>query len=222
MIYYSPVDGDVRASPVVWQCRTVFVMQQLGEPIPREVKSARKTLNRVLKRNGFTPIDASGVVQGKDFLSKIWEVLLGCPVGIAIVHEAIAPKTLANIYYELGMLQSLGRETLVIRVGQPDLPSDLVRTEYVVAGRDLGQQLESFLESIKRRAAYYLDMADLVENNPLLAIDYLRRAHLLSSDSTLPDQAREIWETAQGTPRAKASVELLALDFGRPPKAKSR
>jgi hypothetical protein len=41
-------------------------------------------------KGGFDAIDAAGVVSGRDFLSKIWNLILGCPVGIAIVHEEVA------------------------------------------------------------------------------------------------------------------------------------
>lgn len=60
--------------------------------------------------------------------------------------------------------------------------NNLIRTEYVEYDSDFERRFRAFLESIQERADYYSVMAELVERNPLLAIDYLRRAYLLTGD----------------------------------------
>jgi len=93
VIYYSPIDGDARQQPVAWRHRTAFIMQQMGDPVPASVTRARRAIDKALKKGGFATIDAGGIVSGKDFLSKIWNLILGCPVGIAIVHEHVSRNT---------------------------------------------------------------------------------------------------------------------------------
>lgn len=213
MIYYSPVDGDVRQEPVQWRHQTAFIMQQLGTPVPRQVLEARRIVDRQFKKIGFTTIDATGHVSGRDFLAKIWKLLLGCPVGVALVHEGIAPSTLANIYYELGILQAYGRETVVVIIGKPALPSDFTRTEWIEAGPGFGDRFAQFLKGLSEREAYYLQMASLIERDPLLAIDYLRRAALLNGDPALAKRARAILDASGVGERTKSSVEQLAISF---------
>jgi hypothetical protein len=213
VIHYSPVTGDVRQEPVRWRPKTVFVMQQIGSPIPDAVVKCRKDADRILAKAGFDTIDAQSRTTGGDFLAKIWNIILGCPVGVAIVHEGITASTLANIFYELGILQSLGRETVVIRVGKPDLPSDFVRTEYVDSGATFETKFRKFVDSLTERADYYVQLAELVDRNPLLAIDYFRRAAVLNGDRELNKRAREVLRASGIGDRAKSSVEELLLKF---------
>jgi hypothetical protein len=59
-------------------------------------------------------------------------------------------------------------------------------------------------------------MSQQVEKNPLLAIDYLKRAWLISGENTYKDKAREIFQKAYIKDRAKNSVEMLLVDFCLP------
>lgn len=213
MIYYSPVNGDVRQEPVQWRPKTAFVMQQLGEPVPEAVHEARRTIDQVLERAGWSAIDASDEVTGQDFLAKIWKLILACPVGIALVHEGISPTTLANIFFELGMLQAYGRETIVIRIGKAPIPSDFTRSEWISTGPAFKKQLGKYIDGLADRETYYRQMAELVERNPLLAIDYLRRASILGDDPSLRLQAQRLLNESGIGERSKASVEQLMLAF---------
>lgn len=213
MIFYRPTDGDVHRAGIAWKPKTCFIMSQLNDPMPPDVVAARKQIDRMLKGAGFSSVDADGVTTGKDFLLKIWHLAVACPVGIAIVHEGIRPQTLANIYYELGLMQAYGRETVVVRVGSPDLPSDLVRTEYIAFDTKFEVRFNQFIASLAPAAAYYRTVGEQLENNPLLAIDYFRRSYLLSEDAELRALANDAFETAGLSDRGKASVERLMVKF---------
>ena len=216
MIYYRPTDGDPHSSPFNYRPRTCFIMTQLGGPIPAEVARIREVLDSVFRAHDFDCIDATSVVTGKDFLLKIWELIVTVPVGVAIVHEEMSSTTIGNIFYELGLLQAYGKETLIVKTRSATIPSDFIRTEYVEAGSGLKERIERFCRSLQERAEYHLFMAQQVENNPLLAIDFLRRAYLLTGDTSLREPARELFEAAGLSTRAKSSVESLLLNsFGR-------
>lgn len=120
---------------------------------------------------------------------------------------------MANIYYELGLMQAYGRETIVVRIGQVRLPSDLARTEHIASGRGFPGRFKQFLESLAARHDYYLTLAGNVEKNPLLAIDYLRRAFLLSNENALRGRARDILDSTGLGERALSSVEKLLVAF---------
>jgi hypothetical protein len=188
-------------------------MTQLGGSIPPILSEIRSALASTLRTARFDLIDANSSITGRDFLLKIWEIIVAVPLGIAIIHEDMKPATVANVFYELGLMQAYGKETLVVKTKNAAIPSDFVRTEYVQYGADFQDRIQRFLRSLDERAGYYALVADQLENNPLLAIDYLRRAYLLTGDKSLKEDARAIFDKAQLTGRAKNSVEMLLVDF---------
>jgi hypothetical protein len=86
------------------------------------------------------------------------------------------PDAMCNIFYELGVLQAYGKETLVIKTEGAKIPSDFVRTEYVKYDNGFKGAMGKFLGHFLAQADYYENVAGLLEQNPLLSIDYLRRA----------------------------------------------
>lgn len=213
MILYRPTDGDIYATPIRWQPKTAFLMAQLGGSIPKVVGEVRRSVESILSESSYQLVDADSVTTGKDFLLKIWQLVLAVPVGIAIVHEGISSSTMSNIFYELGWMQAYGKETIVVRAGNVAIPSDFVRTEYVPFDRNFKRRLRSFMKELAERAKYYAVVGEQVERNPLLAIDYLRRAFLLTDDESLRQRAREIYSTSGLKSRAKNSVETLLANF---------
>jgi hypothetical protein len=63
----------------------------LGKPIPKAVDDIRVVLARALRRHNVEMIDAQSVVTGKDFLLKIWRLILGVPIGVAIIDREMSP-----------------------------------------------------------------------------------------------------------------------------------
>lgn len=188
-------------------------MAQLGNPIPPELEEARSALTAIIQSFKFRQIDADGLTTGQDFLLKIWGLAVAVPVGIVFVHEGISPITLANVFYELGLMQAYGKETLIIRVGKAEIPSDFTRTEFVPFDGNFERRTRSFFSRLKKRARYYLTLADQLERNPLLSIDLIRRAYLLTGDARLKMRARQLFKDAGLEGRAKNSVEQLLMSF---------
>lgn len=93
------------------------------------------------------------------------------------------------------------------------MPSDFVRTEYIEYDDDFKDKVGTFMESITDRARYYEDVAELLLENPLLAIDYLRRAHLLNGRDDCRNKARNILDALSLEGRARNSVEMLLAEF---------
>lgn len=213
MINYSPINGDPSTTPISYRPRTCFLMTQLGGTVSDDVKQIRKDVELGLLKAEFSVIDADSAVTGKDFLLKIWEMIVAVPLGIAIIDRTMPIRTLCNIFYELGMAQSLGKETLVIKAPEAEMPSDFVRTEYIPYDQNFARRFSAFLEGMKEREEYYEQTSDLLENNPLLSIDYLRRAYLLSGNQQYRDRANDIFERSQLAGRARNSVEALLRRF---------
>jgi hypothetical protein len=208
MILYRPHDGDVHMNHIEYRPRTCFIMTKLGQPIPPEIENIRLELRKVLDRYQIAEIDADTVVTGKDFLMKIWNMIIAVPLGIAIINDEMSAQTLANIFYEIGLMQAYGKETLVIKTKKASVPSDFVRTEYIEYGTNFENQLEKYIHTFFELPLYYDSMADALENNPLLAIDYLRRAYLITGDNKYKLKKKS-YKKAVTQGRAKNSVEAL-------------
>lgn len=186
-------------------------MTKLGFPVPKEIQNIRRTLEKYLNRSGYTAIDANTAIRGKDFLMKIWELILSVPLGIAIISKDLSPYTLANIFYEIGLLQAYGRETLIIKTPDCYVPSDFIRTEYIEYNRTFGKKISTFLNGLKEQAEYYATAGELLEENPLLSIDYLRRAYLITGDQKYKKTAQIIDGTAAFDKQTAGTLKSFLL-----------
>lgn len=213
MIYYQPTTGDPHTGPITSRPRHCFLMTQLGGTPAPSLVQMRDLVESVLARHDFTIIDADSRTTGRDFLVKIWDLVLGVPLGIALIDDSISDRTLANIFYELGLMHAYGKETLILKSEGSEIPSDFVRTEYVAFDGHAERRLNQFMEDIAGRAEYYGLMADQLERNPLLSIDYLRRAFLVCGEEQYRMKAREYFDSAGFTGRAANSVEVLLAQF---------
>ena len=213
MIIYNPLDGDASTSSIQSNPRHCFLMTRPGHPIPRPVADIRNSVTKLCKKQDYQVIDAGSKVTGRDFLLKIWKLIASTPLSIGICHEEIPATTQANIYYELGVAQALGKETLLIKSPASKVPSDFIRTEYVEFNDDFSKNFTAFLKSLPDQADHYETVADQLDRNPILAIDYLKRAFLISGDERLREKAQDLVHGARLEDRAKNSVEMLAASF---------
>ncbi len=137
-------------------------MTKLGDPIPKEVTDIRSHLTEFFDNENITLVDANDKITGRDFLLKIWHIILGVPLGIAIITEDMSHKTLANIYYELGLMQAYGKETLVIKTEKAEVPSDFVRTEYIEFPSDFKRKFKKYFKTFSNLPENYRKMSDQV------------------------------------------------------------
>lgn len=213
MIYYNPIDADPIVKPVEYSPRSCFVMTKLGEPVPEIITEIREKLSAKLQAVNITEIDASSMITGRDFLLKIWNQILSVPLGIGIVDETMNSQTMSNIFYEFGVMHAYGKETLIIKTSNAKIPSDFVRTEYVVYNSDFEASLDKFFDTFFSLEDYFIQMADQLEKNPLLSIDYLRRAYLISGNEKYKEEVKELSKALDLAARAKNSVENLVTRF---------
>lgn len=214
MIPYNPVDGEPWTQRIPYRPRTCFLMSKLGDSVPDDVQEIRTALTEYLGDFEFSIVDAESEVTGRDFLLKIWKQILTVPMGVAIAHEGVTAQTLGNVFYELGLLQALGKETLLVKTKGVRIPSDFVRTEYVTFAAGFPGRIRAFMRNVLAIGEHYGDMAEnFAQNNPLLAIDYLRRAYLILGDVALRDRKEEILAELGLQGRARNCVEKLLATF---------
>ena len=111
------------------------------------------------------------------------------------------------------MAQALGKETLLVKSPGASVPSDFVRTEYVEFDERFDANFAAYLNTLQRQAEHYAVIAHELERNPVLAIDYLKRAFLITGDEGLRGRAQALLDDAGLDDRAKNSVEQLAAAF---------
>ena len=173
----------------------------------------RKAVQRTLARRKYRLVDAGSQITGKDFLLKILKMLYAVPLAVGIFHQGMPVKTQLNIFYELGVAQAMGKETIIVKAPGSVIPSDFVRTEYIEFNASFSTGFGKFLDSVFEAAEHYETVADQLDRNPLLALDYLRRAYLITGDRRLRRVAQRVLKEARVTHRAQNSVEALAASF---------
>ena len=211
MFFYRPTDGDLpKPGSVSPEPKTCFIATALGNP-PKQIAKIRKELTSILKPDGFKCIDAGSRVTGRNILEKIWGMIMSVPVGVAIFTEDVAPGTMANIFYEIGLMQQLGKETLIIKTPQAKVPSDFVQTEYIEFDEnnksEFKDRIQLYIDYLNKQALFYQTMvSQLSDSNPILAVDYYRRAYLLNGDKKINKQVTEIIQDL-GKPLREAIVD---------------
>ena len=213
MILYNPTDGDAITSSIKSKPRHCFLMTRLGKPIPKEVIDIVTSITNICNNSGFAVIDATTQITGRDFLLKIWKQIAATPLSVGVCHERIPQKTQSNIYYELGIAQAMGKETIIVKSPKADIPSDFIRTEYLEFNSNFDTNFILYLNGLDEQAEHYELMADQLESNPVLSIDYLKRAFLISGENRLRDKASKLLNETGLIDRAKNSVEQLAASF---------
>jgi len=213
MIIYSPLDGHPFPHSIESQARRVFLMTRLGKPIPKGITDIRKAVEKCCKNYGYSVIDAQAKVTGRDILLKIWKLIAATPISVGVLHEDMPEATKANIFYEIGVAQALGKETVIVKSPEVEIPSDFVRSEYVNFDENFQEYFTAFLDAAIEQANYYETVADQLDRNPILALDYFKRAYLIKGDKVLKKKAAEVVEGAGLEERAANSIELLAAAF---------
>jgi hypothetical protein len=213
MIIYNPSDGDAFTSIIKSAPRHCFLMTRLGKPVPKMVKDIGTEVKNCCRNKKYVVIDAGTRVSGRDFLIKIWKMIASSPLAVGVIHESIPATTQANIFYELGVAQALGKETLIVKSPKAKVPSDFIRTEYITYDSGFVNNFSKYLAGLEDQAEHYEIVADQLDRNPVLAIDYLKRAYLITGKDRLKKKAKSIIQDAGLQDRAANSVELLAASF---------
>ena len=186
---YNPITGDVLGRKPKLRPRTCFIMTKIGSQITKEIQTIRNSLSKNIKRHNFYELDARKEIHGRDFLQKIWEMILSVPIGIAIISDDLSANTRANIFYELGLLQAYGKETIIIKTKNANIPSDFIRTEYIEFEdnkyKKFGDDLEKYFKKISDRADYYIDLSKDTKKVKALSRDYLHRAYLITGNKKI-------------------------------------
>lgn len=215
MIIYSPIDGDTINYLIKFRPKHCFLITQLGKTKPKLVSDIEQSIKDCCQSFEYKVIDASTERTGRDFLLKIWKIIESVPVCIVIIHEDTPIKTQANLYYELGVAQALGKETVIIKTPRAEMPSDFNRSEYIEFNNNFKEEFKKFLKATQVQADHYEELSELLEQDPILAIDYLKRAFLITGNKNYKSHAKKILKTINTDSRAKNSIEHFSAAFSK-------
>ena len=189
MIIYSPLDGEALTSAIPSRPRHCFLMTRLGGDIPDDVQAMREAVTELCLRAEYRVIDARSQITGRDFLMKIWRLIASTPLSVGVCHEQIPPSTQMNIYYEIGVAQALGKETLIVKSPTAAVPSDFVRTE-LAFDDDFERGVRTVPGFVAGASRSLRKGGRSAGEDPVLALDYLKRAFLTPAMSDFAPRLR--------------------------------
>lgn len=189
-LLFSPVDQEELVEALKPRPRAAFLMQQLdGNPTLAD-RTMSEEVKAALERAKFTALTASDVRGTGDYLHKIVGLLRGCGFAIAVFSDRTPAKTLANIFFEVGMAGVLGKPIQLVLTGDNPAPSDFIRSEWVAYKRGdepaLRLALDESLARISEQAEYYCKIGQVAleaERPDLeLAFERFKQSVLIGDD----------------------------------------
>ena len=146
----NPFHGIPPGYPTL-KANQVFVLAEFTED---SLELYRHILKPACSRVGLCCARADDFFANGVIMQQVWEAILGAEVIIAdCTHKN------ANVFYEMGIAHTLGKQTILITQSVEDLPFDLrhvraITYDYTPAGiRKLGERLVQTLTSVLNLAS---------------------------------------------------------------------
>ncbi|MCJ7425679.1 MAG: hypothetical protein MUO17_00800 [Dehalococcoidales bacterium] len=161
------------------------------------LKNVISRVSSAVKRKGLSPLDGNDVIGLGDTLCNICSTMQGCAMGIGFFHPEVPADTLSNIFWEMGLLQGLGRPVLIVTNKKESLPSDFSRDFCIFYGSN-PQYIRAFsdlVQSIKERENYYIgSLADEALRNADYekTIKYYQEAFLINGNRRILTKMRRL------------------------------
>jgi hypothetical protein len=193
-LLFSPIDQEELRNIYPPRPRGAFLMLSLAELVAPGEETMVRIACEALDARRFVAVTAGDVRRTSDFLHKIIDLIRGTGFSIAIFSDRTPAKTLANIFFEIGVALVLGKPVQLVwtarDIGRSAVPSDFVRTEwirYTVGEEDrLRRELGSAIDAIEQGATYYRQIGDIALDAPEpdleLAFERYKQAILISGN----------------------------------------
>lgn len=213
---YSPIDGSELDGAAQLYPKTAFLMLHDNNRVSEIEARMQRIMRDEMAEAGFGIISATDVSRSGDFLQKIISLIQGSGFGIAIFSDVTPPRTLANIFFEVGYCLALGKPTQLVLAGEGAAPSDFVRSEWIHHSGDdsaFKDALRAFLASMEEYGDFLHSLAltaeDAEELDPELAYERFKRAYLISGDPKSLDGIQRLYKRVRGITDASRIGELM-------------
>lgn len=202
-VIFSPITEDVLKGPFKPLPRGVFFLTQSNSLISDIDEATSSKVEEYLLKNRFEVCRANRTRRTKDYLEKIISLIRGCGFCLSIVSRDTPSETLANIFFEIGIANLLGKPTILIKRGKMNLPSDFVRTEWVQykEGEDaqFKKDFQDALDGVMEMSDYYHKLGELAfeasEPNLDLAFERFRQSALITGHEDSLNKIRDVLST---------------------------
>jgi hypothetical protein len=226
-IIFSPLANEEMTGAFKPLPGCAFVMMHSAKaiaPIEREIE---KRVNAALRKKGFRTTKATGAFGTKDYLDKIVQLIRGCGFGLAIFSEFTPAKTLANIFFEIGICYVLGKDVIMVKTREAPVPSDFVRNEWIEfdPADDLGfaNSLQRACDAIRENASFYMKLGEIaveaVDTDYELAFERFKQAALLVKNDSALDKIKRISARlaalSSASPDARSYFKRLKSEIDR-------
>ncbi|MFI4987279.1 MAG: hypothetical protein ACHQF3_07545 [Alphaproteobacteria bacterium] len=190
-------------------------------PIEREIE---KRVAMRLHERDLDTIMASGTFGSKDYLDKIVQLIRGCGFGIAIFSEFTPARTLANIFFEIGICYVLGKDVIIVKTKNAPIPSDFIRNEWIefdpADEEGFAGSMHNACRAIHENANYYMKLGEIAreatDTDYELAFERLRQAALLVRSPAALAQigliSKRLAELSAGSPDARSYFRRLKAE----------
>jgi hypothetical protein len=122
------------------------------------------------------------------------------------------PKTLSNVYWEMGFMQGIGKMVVLIVDSLDSLPSDFIRTHsYFYNEKGFSEKLAKSIGNIVKLSEYYSVAGEVAEeaNNFEEAVKYFKDAYLISGDKKFIDKLKNISTLLLETTVERTDIKMI-------------
>lgn len=121
-INIQPLFGQVQTG--LFRRRSIFVAMPFAENLKPVYDIS---IVPSVKDVGLKAIRADDIFSGNSIMNKVWNAIY---TSYAIIVDCSGRN--ANVFYELGMAQTIGKTCLIIAQSKDDIPFDITQFEYVI------------------------------------------------------------------------------------------
>lgn len=160
-----------------------------------------KLVRECLAELGHYPIDAVSETRTRDYLEKIINIIRGVGFGVAIFSQYTYGPTLANIFFEIGICNLLGKQVILVKDQESNTPSDLVRTEWISYRKGHEDELrESFWSAAGKIEDFALSFYEMLGDSAVeaahpdyeTAFERYRQAYLITGKKEVFDKLQQL------------------------------
>lgn len=199
-LVYSPINGDEWKEPFELYPKHGFMMLQSGGSLTENDAFMQKSILEASQKAGFNIKTATDVRRTGDFLQKITKLIMGCGFGVAVFSKETPPRTLGNVFFEVGYCLALGKPVVfVVSGGREAVPSDFVRSEWInFDPLDVGQfhaDLDAAMNGLKEQSEFFQLLADAAWDAEVvdyeLVVERYKRSALINGAPHALDRLRD-------------------------------
>lgn len=213
-LIFSPLTEEILEGPFQPYPRGAFIMMQDNIGTPQVDRDIDDIICKSLQSKHFKPHKATTKRGTKDFLEKIVQLIRGCGFGVAIFSQYTDAKSLANIFFEVGLCNMLGKPVVIVKSQDAQAPSDFVRTEWVSYRDDekeLSNDFSKSLDALIDLSDFFEKLGDLAYEAEIqdfeLAYERYKQAVLLNGESKVRKKINTLLSDIDGIIDKKIGLE---------------